>query len=75
MIGVENSCQFLNQSESKLKPITTWSLAFSRASGNLFVSLWGKILSSYRARWRGLELHVTDKDGLQEAVELKLIQF
>ena len=37
MISVENSVHFLNQSESKLKPIATFSLAFSRASSILLV--------------------------------------
>ena len=32
MIGPENSRHFLNQSDSKLKSIATWSLLFSRAS-------------------------------------------
>ena len=31
VIGSENSCYFLNQSDVKLNPITTWSPAFSRA--------------------------------------------
>ena len=31
VIGPENSCYFLNQSDVKLNPITTWSPAFSRA--------------------------------------------
>ena len=31
VIGPENSCYFLNQSDLKLNPITTWSPAFSRA--------------------------------------------
>ena len=31
VIGLENSRHFLNQSGAKLKPIATWSLAFSRA--------------------------------------------
>ena len=31
VIGPENSCYYLNQSDVKLNPITTWSLAFSRA--------------------------------------------
>ena len=42
MIGLENLLHFLNQSDAKLKPITTWSLVFSRASLEQFV------LSSYR---------------------------
>lgn len=38
VIGLENSHYFLNQSESNwLKPITTWSLAFSRASDSFLV--------------------------------------
>ena len=35
VIGPKNSRYHLNQSDAKLKPITTWSLAFSRASGTL----------------------------------------
>ena len=31
VIGSENSCHFLNQSDAKLKPIATWLLASSRA--------------------------------------------
>ena len=31
VIGLESSRHPLNQSDSKLKPIATWSLAFSRA--------------------------------------------
>ena len=31
VIGPENSCYYLNQSDVKLNPITTWSPAFSRA--------------------------------------------
>ena len=37
MIGPENSHHSLNQSETKLKPITTWSPAFSRALGSSIV--------------------------------------
>ena len=37
MIGLENSRHFLNQSDSKLKLIATWSLLFSRASGRLLL--------------------------------------
>ena len=44
MIGPENLLRFLNQSDAKLKPITTWSLVFSRASLEQFVLN----LSSYR---------------------------
>ena len=44
MIGPENLLHFLNQSDAKLKPITTWSLVFSRASLEQFVLN----LSSYR---------------------------
>ena len=44
MIGPENVLYFLNQSDTKLKPITTWSLVFSRASLEQFVLN----LSSYR---------------------------
>ena len=40
MIGPENSLHSLNQSDAKLKPITTWSPAFSRALGILVVLLW-----------------------------------
>ena len=35
VIGLENSRQPLSQSDAKLKPIATWSLAFSRARGRL----------------------------------------
>ena len=35
LIGLEISCHSLSQSHSKLKPVTTRSLAFSRASGSL----------------------------------------
>ena len=35
MIGPEDSRHFLNQSDAKLKPITTWSPTFSRALDNL----------------------------------------
>ena len=38
VIGPENSCHNLNQSNVKLKPNTTWSLAFSRALRKLAVS-------------------------------------
>ena len=44
MIGPESLLHFLNQSDAKLKPITTWSLVFSRASLKQFVLN----LSSYR---------------------------
>ena len=44
VIGAENSRHSVNQSDAKLTPITTWSLAFSRALGSLVF-----ILSSY---WR-----------------------
>ena len=37
VIGPENSHHSLHQSDSKLKPIATWSHAFSRASGSLLV--------------------------------------
>ena len=33
VIGQENMCQPLNQSDAKLKPIATWPFAFSRALG------------------------------------------
>ena len=35
VIGLENSCHPLSQSDAKLKKIATWSLAFSRAPGRL----------------------------------------
>ena len=39
VIGLENLRLFLNQSDAKLKPIATWSPAFSRALGSgLFFS-------------------------------------
>ena len=37
VIGPEDSRQSLNQSDAKLKPITTWSPAFSRVLGDLAV--------------------------------------
>ena len=37
--GSENSHNSLNQSDAKLKPITTWSPAFSRALGSLVFAL------------------------------------
>ena len=37
VIGPENSHRFLNQSDATLKPITTWSSAFSRALACLVV--------------------------------------
>ena len=37
MIGPENSHHSLNQSDAKLKPVTTSSSAFSRALGSLLV--------------------------------------
>ena len=37
VIGPEDSRQSLNQSDAKLKPITTWSPAFFRALGDLAV--------------------------------------
>ena len=40
VIGPENLCHNLNQSNTKLKPISIRSLAFSRASSRLPVLLW-----------------------------------
>ena len=37
VIGPEDSRQSLSQTDAKLKPITTWSPAFSRALGDLAV--------------------------------------
>ena len=37
VIGLENSRHPLNQLDAKLKPIATWLLSFSRASGHLHV--------------------------------------
>ena len=37
VIGLKNARHLLNQSDAKLKPIATWSLAFSRAWGRLHV--------------------------------------
>ena len=37
MIGSENPGQSLDQLDAKLKPITPWSPAFSRALGSLLV--------------------------------------
>ena len=39
VIGSENSRNSLNQSDAKLKPITTWSPAFSRTLGSLVFTL------------------------------------
>ena len=39
VIGPENSCQPLNQSNAALKPVTTRSLAFSRAKWRLHVTI------------------------------------
>ena len=54
----KNSCPFLNQSDAKLKLIMTWSSAFSRALGSLFVftfefslALKGIFLTSNRPLW------------------------
>ena len=45
VIGPENLNLSFSRSAAKLKPITTWSSAFSRALGSLVVLLW--ILTSY----------------------------
>ena len=37
VIGLENSRHFLNQSDARLKPIATWSLALPRARCRLLV--------------------------------------
>ena len=37
VIGLKNSRHPLNQSDAKVKPIATWLLTFSRASGRLHV--------------------------------------
>ena len=37
MIGLENLRHPLNQSDGKVKPSATWSLAFSRAIGRVHV--------------------------------------
>ena len=39
VIGSENSRHSLNQSDAKIKPISTWSPAFSRALGSLVFAL------------------------------------
>ena len=44
LIGPENSHHSFNQSDSKLKPITTWSPAFSRVSGCLVIFLLGLVV-------------------------------
>ena len=44
VIGPENSHHSFNQSDSKLKPITTWSPAFSRVSGCLVIFLLGLVV-------------------------------
>lgn len=43
VIGQENLRHSLNQSNSKLGPIASWSFAFYRTSGSLLVSLWALI--------------------------------
>ena len=35
VIGSENSCHSLNQSDATLKPFTTWPPAFSRSLGSV----------------------------------------
>ena len=49
-----NSPHFLDQSDSKLKPIATWPLAFFRAPGSLLVftrsSLWLLMIFSFLCR-------------------------
>ena len=37
VVALEISLHFFNQSDAKLKPIATWSLAFSRACRHLLV--------------------------------------
>ena len=48
VIGPENSRLSLDQSGAKLKPVTTWSPAFSRALGSLLVLL-GFLIGSLRS--------------------------
>ena len=40
VIGPENTHHYLNQSDEKFKPITTWLPALSHALGSLVVLLW-----------------------------------
>ena len=47
MIGPENLRYFLNQSDAKLKPMTTWSSAFSRLSGSFEFLLAAKVFSFF----------------------------
>ena len=53
VIGRENSCYFSNQSDAKVKPITTWLLAFSRALRSL-------VAFTFSSHWllnKGIFLH------------------
>ena len=56
VIGPENSCHNLNQSNVKLKPNTTWSHAFSRALRRLPVSTlcshWLIIMVTFFSDWQ-----------------------
>ena len=49
--GLENSRHLLSQSDTKLKPIATWLLAFSRAKGRLHaftsISHWLPVIFSF----------------------------
>ena len=70
VIGRENSCFFLNQSDAKLKPVTIWSPAFCRALVELFLlwlSLTHKGISLLlvdRCDWFGLGYTTLDRKAL-----------
>ena len=51
VIGPGYSCNFLNQSNAKLKPITTWSPAFSRALDGLVVFTSHRPLKEIYSDW------------------------
>ena len=55
VIGPKKLAPFANQSDSKLRPIATWSLAFSRASSSLLAfnlrSHWLLVVNFLSADW------------------------
>ena len=69
VIGPENSWHPLNQSNAKLKTITTWSPAFSRALGSLLVftlsSHWLLVTFSFAL------IGCCDNFGLRRSVEMR----
>ena len=69
VIGPENSWHPLNQSNAKLKTITTWSPAFSRALGSLLVftlsSHWLLVTFSFAV------IGCCDNFGLRRSVEMR----